>query len=534
MWGLAFAMPGVLPIHYSSNEPVLEFPVDLLFYNFLMPLAVKVFKPSDGLHTMYTWWFRKLARSLRLTYFLFGERRIDEEGTLRLASNSPHRNDLPYRRLWLELDEKKNQIAPKTWRDIFEGGDAKPNPQISGQRMRSMRRRKTDLVDSGQLIRSGRFVRAPASDRVKIPKGKKVFLTVTERDYRRDDRPDDDLYASNQYQVVYIPPHFGVRIFLFILFIWVFAAVTGVGFTIVPLVVGRRMFKVLIPEHIKTNDIYAFSIGVHILGSIAYLLLHIRGILAKVPRWWDQAREEVLGRDAKGRLAAGSIRGAKLFYAYFFLCLVFPLVISTLMEVYLTIPLHTYMHPPKALSPQSASDQEATDPSRHNIGIIQAWTLGVLYLKLGAKMITTLFRESRLATAVRTVLRRGWARPNIGILTRAFVVPGLAISAVAIFGPPTVTALLLRNGVFASVQPVVDEAAEAARIAVIYRNSYPVAVFALLVLRHAVSLIRIFNGWTARIRDEAYLIGERLHNFGAGPTSAKKARGAWRAGGPRL
>src|SRR5882757_4757599 len=49
VWGLSFAFKGVLPIHWSSNEPVLEFPIDLLFYNFLMPLAVRFFKPSDGL-----------------------------------------------------------------------------------------------------------------------------------------------------------------------------------------------------------------------------------------------------------------------------------------------------------------------------------------------------------------------------------------------------------------------------------------------------------------------------------------------------
>ena len=55
VWGIRFAFSNVLPIHYSSNEPVLEFPVDLLFYNFLMPLAVKILKPSHALHAMYTW-----------------------------------------------------------------------------------------------------------------------------------------------------------------------------------------------------------------------------------------------------------------------------------------------------------------------------------------------------------------------------------------------------------------------------------------------------------------------------------------------
>ena len=103
VWGLALALPNVLPIHYSSNEPVLEFPIDLLFYNFLMPLAVKFFRPSDGLHSMYTWWFRKCARVLRLTWFLFGERMVDEEGKLALAPNSEHKALPWWRTLFLEV-----------------------------------------------------------------------------------------------------------------------------------------------------------------------------------------------------------------------------------------------------------------------------------------------------------------------------------------------------------------------------------------------------------------------------------------------
>lgn len=525
VWGLSYTVPNVLPIHYSSNEPVLEFPVDLLFYNFLMPLAVKFFKPSDGLHAMYTWWFRKCARGLRLTYFLFGERRIDEEGTLKLAPDSPPRSI--YSTMLLELNED-NEVVPKTWRDTFEGGNAKPNPPLPGSEMRLMRHKKGHLVDSGQLVKSGRFVRAPASDRIKIPKGKKIFLTVTERDHRKDDRPDDDLYASNQYQVVYIPPFFRTRILLFILFIWMFAAVTGVGFTIVPLVFGRRMFKELIPAHIRTNDVYAFSIGIYLLGSVAYSIFHIRHIWSKVQAWAAVAREQVMDGRAFGRVASVTAYGLKLFYAYFFLLLVFPLVLSALLELYLAIPLHTYLHPPTL-----ASQAVANTANQHTVRVIQSWTLGLLYLKLGARAITALAPDSRPARAVRTVLHRGWLRPDVGILTRAFVIPGLLIGVAGIFGPPMMTTLLRNRGVFASGQPIANEAAEALRMALIYRKSYPVAALAALVVRNAIRMVKIFNGWTARIRDEAYLIGERLHNFGAGPTGAK-TRNAWRAGGPRL
>lgn len=528
VWGLSFTLPNVLPIHYSSNEPVLEFPVDLLFYNFLMPLAVNFFKPSDGLHVMYTWWFRKCARGLRLTSFLFGERRIDEEGSLQLTEGSPYQSLPWYKTLCLELDDKNN-VIPKTWQDTFEGGNARPVPPLPEEEMTRLRHKKAKLRDNGQLEESGRFVRAPASDRVKIPKGKKVFLTVTERDRRRDGLPDNDIYASDQYQVVYVPPNFRARVFLFILFIWLFAAFTGVGFTIIPLTLGRRIFKQLIPTHIKTNDIYAFSIGIYLLGTLAYSAFHMRSLVEKVRGWTVDVQKSIAEGHAVHRMASGAKHASKLVYAYFFLLVVFPLLVSAFMELYLIIPLHTYMYPPT-----TSSETSGAEVSRHTIRVIQAWVLGLLYLKLGARVITSLFHDTRLATAVGAVLRRGWLYPDVGVLTRAFVLPSMAVSAAAILGPPAITGFLMKYNILVGPQPGVSEAGEAARVAIIYRQSYPVAATVALLIRHAIGLVKIFRGWTSRVRDEAYLIGERLHNFGAAAAGARRVRGAWRAGGGRL
>ncbi|KAG8416398.1 hypothetical protein J3458_006987 [Metarhizium acridum] len=532
VWGLYYTMPGVLPIHYSSNEPVLEFPVDLLFYNFLMPLAVKFFKPSDGLHTMYTWWFRKCARGLRLTYFLFGERRIDEEGILHLSPELKGQVP-PHKSLLLELDEN-NAVIPKTWRDTFEGGDAKPNPSISKGEMKEMRHKKIHLVKTGQLEKSGRFVRAPASDRVKIPKGQQVFLKVSERNRRKDGKSDNDMYASPQYQLVYVPPNFRARLFLFILFIWLFAAVTGVGFTIVPLVLGRAMFKMLIPAHIRTNDIYAFSIGIYILGSLAYAVFRLGHLTARFRDWTGQIGNKIANGNSGRRVIGGLARGAKLFYAYFFLLIVFPLLVSTLMELYFSIPLHTYMNPPWQQQNETTTASQGGEAGRHTIRVIQSWTLGLLYLKLATRMITSLFPDSRAAIAVTSVMRRGYLKPDVDVFTRAFVIPGIALSILAIFGPPTTAYLLINSGML-SPSRLTGEVADTANPSLVFRYSYPVAAVSAVMVRYAVGLTRVFNRWTAGVRDEAYLIGERLHNFGAATAGSRKARKAWGAtGGGRL
>ncbi|EON99694.1 putative ring finger membrane protein [Phaeoacremonium minimum UCRPA7] len=512
VWGLAYSIPNVLPIHYSSNEPVLEFPIDLLFYNFLMPLAVKFFKPSDGLHAMYTWWFRKCARALRISWFLFGERRIDEEGTLVLAPGSPHRSLAWWKRQLLELTEDNN-VIPKTWRDTFEGGKAKPTSTIPSDDMIHLNVKKVHLVQSQQLIPDGRFVRSPASDQVKIPKGKQVFLDVSENNLRLDGKADlveTDLYSTNQYQFVYIPPNFRLRVFLFIMFIWIFAAVTGVGFTIIPLAFGRQMFHLLIPSHIRTNDIYAFSIGIYLLGSLAYSIVHIHSLIKNARNWTRDTLSTMLQRDAVRRVARVVRHGAKLVYAYLFLLIIFPLMVSSLMELYFLIPLDTYMY--SAILSTTVTRETAAlgiHGPKHTIRVIQSWTIGVLYLKLGARIVASWYRDTRMTAAIRAVLRRGWLEPDVSILTRAFVVPGVLLWVLAVAGPLISARIFVQYG---ALGPVPDDAA----LTLIYRLSFPIAAMGAVGAYILWSLIDVFRSWRVRIRDEAYLIGERLHNFGVG------------------
>ncbi|KAI1321113.1 hypothetical protein F5Y16DRAFT_389330 [Xylariaceae sp. FL0255] len=498
VWGLSLTIPNVLPIHYSSNEPVLEFPIDLLFYNFLMPLAVKVFKPSDGLHAMYTWWFRRCASGLRLTWFLFGERCIDEEGNLAVPESSRHYLRPWWRKVFLEVNPE-NEAAPKTWSNFFEGGRAKPTSKIDQDHMKAMNRQKRELVTSGQLITDGRFVRSPASDQVKIPKGQAVFYDIDEESVGKvggQGPPESSIYASDNYQVVYIPPWFRTRIFLFILSIWIFAAATGVSFTIIPLVFGRHIFKALIPSHIRTNDIYAFSIGIYVLGSASYLVFHLGSAFAQLQAWTGSTINSLLDRHAFRRAIHLTQRAWKLVYTYTMLLVVFPILSTVLVEIYVLVPVHTYMYP---------TQTALRFRDGHTIRVIQAWTLGILYLKLGSRGLTLC--GGRPAQAVRAVLRRGWLEPDVGVLTRAFVIPGFIASAAMIFTPPIIAWAVLNRCIDKSTEVSYEMQVFA------YRLAYPLTASFWVGIYAARKLLRIFEGWQVRIRDEAYLMGERLHNF---------------------
>ncbi|PHH81510.1 hypothetical protein CDD82_612 [Ophiocordyceps australis] len=535
VWTLSYTMPGILPVHYSSNEPVLEFPVDLLFYNFLMPLAVKILRPNDRLHTTYTWWFRKCARCLRLTHFLFGERRIDEEGTLQLPLGAPSNWQSAF--TWLHLTER-NRVVRMTWGDIVKAISANPNylPPVGGEAM--MRHRKKSLVKTRQLIKSGRFVRAPATDRVRIPKGRHVFLEVWESGQYKHDRPENDFYATDQFKLVYVPPNFRTRIFLLILSIWLFAGITGIGITIVPLVFGRVFFKALIPSNVRTNDIYAFSIGIYILGTLVFSALRMQRIVSAVRSRAQTAWNNMTAGGLAGRVASELIRAVKIVYAYVSVIVVVPLVLSLIMELYLAIPLDTYMNPPTKTASEATTEghrssfigpQRPMSSASHSILLIQAWTLGVLYLNLGCKMILSLAPESRVANALRSVVRHGFLRPDVEVLTRAFIIPATAVGVVAAFGPPLLVRMALTLGSLLGL-----ESAMASSTVLLYRYSYPAAALFGLVAQGVIGLGGILRGWKTRIRDEAYLIGERLHNFGAATAGSRTAKRAWGAGRPRV
>ncbi|MCJ1388243.1 hypothetical protein MMC18_001088 [Xylographa bjoerkii] len=472
VWSLAFIVEGVFPIHWSSNEPVLEFPVDLLVYNFLMPLAVKFLKPSSGLTKMYDWWFRKCARMLRLSQFLFGEQKDDEEG----------------------------HHVRRTWWDALSGKRGDPTMPVRESRKFLAEDRDMDAY----FLRDGRYVRAPASDQVRIPKDTETFIEVDEDGNRIDGLPekDDGLHGrgNKMFTKLYIPPYFRFRIGTFILLIWLFAATTGVGITIIPLLFGRYVFAILIPNHPRMNDIYAFSIGIYLLGGPLYLLFHYCQLLSS---FLKNARQFISASPPTSSALLGFLRSIShqailtLRFVYFYsaLTILLPSLFALLMEAYLVIPLHTYFSPPSATS------------TRHTIHFIQDWTLGVLYLKMAGRIILW-HANGRPALALRAIVagpHHSWLRPDVRLATRAVIFPATMLMVLGLTAPLGL-GWLANKTVFMELHSTVQQ--------VVYRYSYPVVAGLAAGIAGCVALARALGGWRGKVRDDVYLIGERLHNFG--------------------
>ncbi|KAI5820892.1 hypothetical protein BZA77DRAFT_367849, partial [Pyronema omphalodes] len=501
VWGLYGATQAILPIHWASNEPVFEFPVDLLFYNFLMPVGVKFFKPADALHVIYGWWFRRCARALRLTSFMFGERHADEEG----------------------------YTYHPTWRSWFlrEKGDAE-HPVMPGE---------FGPKDKVHFVRDGRFVRAPASDSIRRAKGVPVFIPVDENNVRTDIDPALDVGPTgrnnNEWRHAYIPPYFKARIGAVVVGIWLFAALTGVSVTIAPLLLGRHLLRQLVPNHVRLNDIYAFAIGVYILGGLALLVTKLRAAYQSLTTTAPiQPNHGPLDHVVSVIKAAFwfVIRTVKITYILAAFAIVIPTLVALIIELYFIIPLHTAFGSSAAsftatltnsvaTSTSSAAASIATDAATaalsdtaataaaaaannvnsHTIHFIQDWTLGVLYVKMMGKMML-LDDNSHAARMLRAIVADGWLNPDVVLATKVFVFPYIGAMLCALLFP------LALGRVFLFLIPGGSEGT------VVYRYSYPAVLLLVLMAVAGWQIWKSAQKWKESIKDDVYLRGMMIHN----------------------
>lgn len=458
VWGLDRCLKGVLPIHWANQTPSLEFPIDLLFYNFLTPLVIKIYKPSDGLYEMYEWWFQHCGKFLRLSSFLLGERVEEEEG---------------------------HHVRP-TWASWLAGeeGDV-TTPVMPADQEKLAGKPQSEVY----FAFDGRYVRAPASDQLRIPKEEAVFVEVDQDNNRKDGKPEETgvhAKSSTMVKMVYIPPWFRIRIALFIFTIWMFAAATGLGVTVVPLLFGRYLFSIILPPEIVLNDIHAFSLGIYTLGGFAYGMFHLYALAAAFRDAQTSPLHAI--QNAWTAVFATGSRVVRVAYVYSSLVLLIPILFAVILELYILIPLHAYFG--------------AHEP--HVVHLVQDWTLGFLYARLVARIILS-NRRSRPARAFSAVIADGYANPNARLATRCFLIPVLFFSAVAILVPSGIAWTLNRT--------LWLNASEAFKSQV-WRFSYPSLALFSICLWAAKEGAGMMNKWRMVVRDEVYLIGERLHNFG--------------------
>ena len=508
IWFIGRAFKGIFPIHWIPTEPILEFPIDLLLYNILTPFVIRLFKPSDAVHATYAWWLRHCAKTLRLSHFLFHDRRKEEEGTF-------------VRKSWTSFLLMKKV-------SLDEASDSPPSNSI--------------LDDQADVYfkRDGKYVLTPCNDQYRPPKPGEAFLQVD----------NDDIYVvdkegkkNENFAKVYIPPMFRLRVTLFMVCLWMFSAFTGLCTTLLPLVFGRRVLTAVLPLGAPLNDIYAYSVGAYVLGAALFVLLNGHAAARRV-------REKARSVELKAWATSAAnilLKALKCFYVYGFFGVMLPLSVALLLQFYFILPLRTYLASTTstsgALRPENgtafsftnfnykngsfiqyaAGADLTTDYtqafSSHTIHVLADYALGLLYLRILMRSILTT-PSSRAVEAFRRITADGLLNPNVRLATRFFVLPAILVSILALLAPPAAvkaafsSADLIGHKINLPIE--IDSIARTA----LYRYSYPLAAGWVLIALVSHEVTKMTARWRARIKDEVYLVGERLHNFGEGKPPA--------------
>ncbi|KAK8219820.1 hypothetical protein M8818_000794 [Zalaria obscura] len=151
---------------------------------------------------------------------------------------------VPFRALRIDVSPDHAQRQPdeeghhvrKSWSSLLGLKRGETDAPVIGEDRKLLADdRNTDVY----FLRDGRYVRAPASDQVRIPKGHRVFLQVTEDNKRIDGKADQEYGIHGKedpnFTKVYVPPWFRLRIALFLVGLWAFAATLGVSASVVPM-----------------------------------------------------------------------------------------------------------------------------------------------------------------------------------------------------------------------------------------------------------------------------------------------------------
>ena len=437
VWMLAYGISGVLPVRWTNSTGMLGFPVDLLLYTSLKPVAMRYFAPANGLQLVYEWWFRKCARFLCLSDFLFHAYYEDE----------------------------------RTGRKLY--------------------------VENGRLRWSekcevGTYVLVPASDQVRIPRGRTAFSEIQEFEGEPDGLSENNEGRTYpDFARVLIPNFFKIRIGLFVFCLWVLTAGAGFSLTILPLLLGRVFFGLILPTDLWASDIYSFSMGMGAIGLAFYFGPRLRSFADRLKTSMPIGTHRVAQASTVMKEYALDfiLRLSRSAYTYTAFAVVIPSLFGILIELYFVTPLHGYLLGGRKV---------------HVALLLQDWALGVQYVRLCVRLLR-FYRNARPARALNAVFEKGYFNPNARLATRCFFLPAAVIFTITLLIPAGV-------GWLACVL-VVPQSQPTAR-AQVRRLAYPATFGVCVAVWMVHALVQATKRWRTRIRDEVYLIGERLHNYG--------------------
>ncbi|KAH9821775.1 hypothetical protein DFH28DRAFT_950559 [Melampsora americana] len=488
---------GCLPLRVHLDRSISNSAIDLIIYQTGLPIFIYWIQPRTQLKKSLQHISRKVAKSFRLSCFLYGEREIEEETKLEVVIRMPGRSPILKKpRAWYSFirffeDDQYHLTANSEQIESLE--EIQPGTTIE-------RRRKPA---------GGSFARVPGTDSVKVVPGRKMHIPVLANGIPID--PADEILITQQkaearaetgrevdhYTVVYLPPCFRLRMIGYVVSMWSIGVMFGwIGIGI-PLMMGRVLLdRVIMINGREPHDIYAYGIGsvvVAIIGRIAKKI---------VEAYWKEEVEELEVKEKiqwiKKLNQFGNLVGFSIGVG-----LVLPILLTGLIELYILGPLK-----PKGLEIPT-------------IYLVQSWAYGCIYLSIGARLIRVIPNwVSRAQDEVMVCWNRGEIYEGIQIANSKIILPLTIKMILGICLPTGILGPILliipeRNLKFMMRLAGWNSLKKGECIYLMLRSVYPAILSWYSHYLTSRICAKGIGRWIERVRDEKFLEERRLKNYDA-------------------
>lgn len=278
--------------------------------------------------------------------------------------------------------------------------------------------------------------------------------------------------AMKGFTVVYRPDQMKIRVFGFFVTMCAFSICLGLVFVVAPILLGRYVFSLFHEADYVPPDIKCYEIG------IALVILLIKAAEVGFKTLYERGIKSVLQ-----------------------MCLRVPVVIVQSLFVltiaYVLWPSIVGAYLLLLFSPLLAALDETPV-----IPMYMAWLIGFLYCQLFVFLREALCSEERNRIIARLEKLEGWYNMEFKAVCSKLLIPYSIRIMAMIMGPPLAVLLLC---------PLMDY--NFAQIVMFQRWSYAVSLAVPGAVVGIWSTMKLRRRLLARIRDENYLVGRRLHNL---------------------
>ncbi|GAN04618.1 conserved hypothetical protein [Mucor ambiguus] len=385
----------VFPLRLPFNTPLSTLAIDLLIIQFLLPPLIALIKPRDYSKKALDLWWHFACRQLRLTSFMFNQRKPDEEGR--------HVR----RTLKSFLLMQKADIPTDEFADVAIQDDDSP---VVFQR-------------DGMMVRVPKYDSVPVDPkrRMLVPVDPVTLEAIDEEERRRGHPAAADTVDEAQSTiVVYIPPNFKRRIIIFLLYMWFSISVFACSVTVLPLLTGRLLFKLYLAPESKVNDLYSFALGIYLMTGCA-ILAHWANEYYNTTQ---NANREQMIKYAKEKAS----KALKFFYFAIMFGIVIPLLFGIAVDLFVFMPRRAFN-----------ADTGLV------IYISQNWSFGVAYMSTIHNLIHVLPANNRIRQQLDEIIGgNGIMLADSWIITRTVIAPVILVALLAIAIPGITSWVILQ------------------------------------------------------------------------------------------